>query len=240
MSSKIASGLTRTAASNLASQLPPLPQTKGHRQTIGPLGKTLGAGMSWGLAEEAGFAAGWLAARGIDGAAALLANLANLANLVPCTIAVQDRHWTAAYDAALCPILLGATIDDHAALAAGPWSAPITVGAIGEPILLVPFLARAAKVRAKPLTLTWPGGSLVIRASGDVDLAALTALSRVAVTPLTLSPTSDAAEWKASAPTMASLSAATFQGLNLLALRTTVPASDASRRGAGAATSDND
>ena len=31
-----------------------------------------GAGLDWGLAEEAGFAAAWLAARGADGAAALL------------------------------------------------------------------------------------------------------------------------------------------------------------------------
>ncbi|MEF9603350.1 DUF3726 domain-containing protein, partial [Paracoccus sp. PXZ] len=31
-----------------------------------------GAGMSWGLAEEAAFAAGWLGAHGIDGAGALL------------------------------------------------------------------------------------------------------------------------------------------------------------------------
>ena len=34
-----------------------------------------GAGYSWGLAEQAGFAAGWLAARGLDATAPLLALL---------------------------------------------------------------------------------------------------------------------------------------------------------------------
>ena len=196
-----------------------------------------GAGMSWGLAEEAGFAAGWLAANGIDGAAALLAQLQDFA---PCGIAVRDRNWSATNDAALWPVLLGATLDDHASLAAGPWYAPITIRAVGQPILLVPFLARAAKSCAKPLALTWPGGSLVILASGDVDAAAMTALSRFAVTTLTLSPTSDAAACSAPARAMASVSDATLENLNILALRTTVPTSDASRGGAGAAASDND
>ena len=193
--------------------------------------------MSWGLAEEAGFAAGWLAAWGIDGAGALLAHLQILAQ---CGIAVRDRHWTATGDAALCPIRLGATLDDHAALAAGPWSAPITIGAVSQPILLVPFLARAAKACARPLELTWPGGSLVIPACGDVDATAMTALSRVEMTTLTLSPTSDVPSREAAGRTRASLSAVTLEKLNILALRTTVPASDTSRRGAGTATSDND
>lgn len=196
-----------------------------------------GAGMSWGLAEEAGFASGWLAAWGIDGAAALLANLANHTS---CFIAIRDRHWTATRNAMLCPILLGATLDDHAALAAGPWFAPISIGAVRQPILLVPFLARATKSCAKPLTLTWPSGSLMVLASGDVDPTALTALSRVEVATLTLSPTSERTPRKVPIQAMASLSAATLEGLNILALRTTVPASETSRRGAGAAAGDND
>lgn len=196
-----------------------------------------GAGMSWGLAEEAGFAAGWLAVRGIDAAEAVLALLRNSEQR---GIAVRDRHWTAAGDAALCPIQLGATLDDHAALEAGPWFGPITIGAVRQPILLVPFLARAAKSCAKPLVLIWPGGALVILASGEVDPAVMTALSRVAVTSLTLSPAFDAAPCIAWGRKMAAFSTATLDSLNIFALRTTVPASDTSRRGAGAASSDND
>jgi hypothetical protein len=196
-----------------------------------------GAGMSWGLAEEAGFAAAWLAARGVDGAGALLAHLQNFA---PCVIFVHDRQWRATNATALCPIMLGATLDDHCVLDAGPWSAPITIDAVSQPILLVPFLARGAQTCAKPLALTWPGGSFMILANGDVATTALTALSRVDVTTLTLSPASDVAPGTAPGCPMASLSAATFERLNTLALRTTVPASDTSRRGAGAATSDND
>lgn len=196
-----------------------------------------GAGMSWGLAEEAGFAAGWLAACGVDGAGALLDHLQHWASG---GILVRDRHWTATADATLSPILLGATLDDHAALAAGPWSAPITIAAAHQPILLVPFLVRAAKVCAEPLALIWPSGSLVIPTGGDMDATGMTALSRVEVTTLTLSPASDGPQCEATGRTTAPLSAATLEKLNTLALRTTVPASDASRRGAGAATSDND
>ncbi len=196
-----------------------------------------GAGMSWGLAEEAGFAAGWLAASGIDGAGALLDNLQHWASGA---ILVRDRHWTATADATLSPIALGATLDDHAALADGPWSAPITIAITHQPILLVPFLVRAAKVCAKPLALTWSGGSLVIPTGGDVDATALSALSHVEATTLTLSPTSDVPRCETTGRTTAPLSAVTLEKLNTLALRTTVPASDTSRRGAGAATSDND
>lgn len=196
-----------------------------------------GAGLSWGLAEEAGFAAGWLAARGIDGAGALLDHLQNWASGA---ILVRDRHWTAAKDAPLSPILLGAALDDHAVLAAGPWSAPITIAITHQPILLVPFLVRAAKVCAKPLALTWPGGSLMIPTGGDVDASAMSALKRVEVTTLTLSPTSDVPDCEITGRTTAPLSAVTLEKLNTLALRTTVPASDTSRRGAGAATTDND
>lgn len=196
-----------------------------------------GAGMSWGLAEEAGFAAAWLAAWGVDGAGALLSHLNNLQT---CTIAVHDRHWTPTDVAAFCPIQLGATLDDHAALEAGPWSAPIFIDAVSQPVLLVPFLARAAKECAKPLALTWPGGSVMILSSGDVEPTALTALSRIAMSALTLSPTSDVVQCKVLGRTVASLSAATLEKLDILALRTTVPASDMSRRGAGAAAGDND
>ena len=196
-----------------------------------------GAGMDWGLAEEAGIAAGWLAVRGIDGAGALLAHLQRP---VPCIIAVRDRHWQATGGAALCPILLGAALDDHAALEAGPWSAPITIKAVSHPILLVPFLARAAQIRVKSLGLAWSGGVAKILASGEVEPTALAALSGLEVTALSLSATSDTARHTAIETAIASLSAATLAGLNTLALRTTVPASDTSRRGAGAAASDND
>ena len=88
-------------------------------------------------------------ARGVDGAGALVAHLQDLA---PCGIAVRHRNWTATNDAALCPIQFGATLDDHAGLAAGPWSAPITIKVINKPILMVPFLARASKAcSSRPL-----------------------------------------------------------------------------------------
>ena len=46
-----------------------------------------GAGMSWGLAEEAGFAAAWLAMRGLHGPGGLLAQLRDS----------MDRPWHGQY-----------------------------------------------------------------------------------------------------------------------------------------------
>ena len=198
-----------------------------------------GAGMAWGLAEEAGFAAGWLAAQGIDGAAALCAHLQTFA---PGVIAVQGRHWQATGRAPLCPIALGAALDDHALLDASPATAPVTFGPVSHPVLLVAHLARLARASATSLMLTWPDGKVTIPVSGAVETAALTALSRVEVVPLGLAVAATTTPSPAFAPATAilPLGAATLAALNLLALQTTVPASDTSRRGAGAAASDND
>ncbi len=196
-----------------------------------------GAGMAWGLAEEAGFAAGWLSAQGIDGAGVLLMHLQNLQ---PCRISVGDRHWQSASGTELCPITLGAALDDHALLDTGPCSTPLTIAAVRYPLLLVPFLARAACATAQPLRLVWSGGTAVVLANGAVPTGVLADLSRIAVSSLSLTPISDQPPCPVMSPALGALCATTLAGLNVLALRTTVPASDASRRGAGASSSDND
>ncbi|WP_415182762.1 DUF3726 domain-containing protein [Phaeovulum sp.] len=202
-----------------------------------------GAGMPWGVAEEAGFAAGWLAANGIDGATALLTHLVAFTDgrfPVP-SLEIRDRFWHSTQGAALCPIALGSALDDHAALESGPAHAPITTAAVSQPVLIVPFLARAAQVTGSDLALMWDGGAAVISADGALDNQTMRKLSGVASADLTLEPRHESKLLASSAPpAIPALSASTLRGLNALALRTTVPASDASRRGAGATTSDND
>ena len=67
-----------------------------------------GAGMSWGLAEEAGFAASWLVQHGINGPSHLYAHL-NQAQGRPwsdlCPM-VTPGAWEAPVGRALCPIAL--------------------------------------------------------------------------------------------------------------------------------------
>lgn len=198
-----------------------------------------GAGMPWGLAEEAGFAAGWLAARSIDGPAALLAHLAAR----PAgggALTISGRIWAAQDGRALCPITAGASLDDHAGLPEGVSAAPVMVGALRHPVLAVPHLARIAKAINAAIEIGWNGEKAIISADGEVDPATLTALSKLQEAQVVL--VTCRAEHKIAppAPDMCPLSAETLAGLNALSMRTTVPASETSRRGAGAMVSDND
>ncbi|KRW96234.1 DUF3726 domain-containing protein [Paracoccus sp. MKU1] len=199
-----------------------------------------GAGMSWGLAEEAAFAAGWLGAHGIDGAGALLRHLdavgaAKFDQLRPWP---QPGYWRAASDGVLCPICLGSALLDHAGLADGPFAAPVQTDAASQPVLLAPFLAEAGARLGGAISLSCAGLALSLGA-GQPDTQALAALAGIATAPVRLAPSAFAP-----CPSMpmqpAAVSTATIATLEAYALRITVPATEASRRGAGAGSNDND
>lgn len=202
-----------------------------------------GAGMSWGMAQEAGFAAAWLTARGIDGPGLIRQHLdrskaRQWSDLCPLG---APGNWQGLAGLALCPIHLGATICDFANLVDGPLSgAMIALGPVATPALLLPFLADFAKTNAKAITLTSPDGSICI--GGDMDW-----LQGAVVT----FDTPECALQLAAAPALpsaihapqthkATTTPATVQALNSRAMNTTVPASEASRAGAGSGQSDND
>ncbi|TNF19219.1 MAG: DUF3726 domain-containing protein [Rhodobacteraceae bacterium] len=202
-----------------------------------------GAGMSWGMAEEAGFAAAWLAAHGIDGPAHLAAHLEQAqgrawAELCP---RVTPGDWRAAGGGTLCPIVLGATLCDHAALAQGPLAGcSITLGMVDHPILLLPFLAEIARLNKVLVTVTSAQVTACIDAS-DTWMQTATEMLSGQAADLTLTaregalknpPAQTARHTKTSADTIAAL--------NAFAMRTTVPASEQSRAGAGSTLGDND
>lgn len=79
-----------------------------------------GAGMSWGLAEEAAKAARWLSAQGMEGPALLAAQLrlndgTDYAQLAP---RIEADRWSSA-GRSMCPLIAGATLSDHAQLITG-------------------------------------------------------------------------------------------------------------------------
>lgn len=78
-----------------------------------------GAGMSWGLAEEAGWAVRWLSRAGLPGADCL-------------SLALTDND-------GLCPVTLGVAVADT-----GQFSLIETAGLVSEPLLVLPFLSRLA------------------------------------------------------------------------------------------------
>lgn len=200
-----------------------------------------GAGMAWGLAEEAGFAAGWLSMRGVDGPGALADHLGWAEGLPWQEICpeVAAGIWKARDSGTLCPVALGATLCDFATLPQGALDGDgLVVGPVSRPVILLPFLAAMAQRLEYAVEARWPGGRIAVAPSGDMagEVAELAALDRAQ---LTLCRAAD------TPPPMSrrgrvGCSQDTVDRLNALALKTTVPPSEISRDDAGAGTSDND
>lgn len=202
-----------------------------------------GAGLPWGIAEEAGKALRWLAARGCDGLPALAGLLeAHDRGAVAAQVAVDpDGRWHGG-DKPLCPLCLGASLADHAG------RLPIAAGAVLAPLLLVPFAARAAQGggQALALSLSCPAGTVLVGASGEpagtigalaVDAVANMRCERAAPAPSAPAPSATAPV----SPGRCPIDPAGWARIAAFAHRTYVPASEASRqRGAGAGLIDND
>lgn len=97
-----------------------------------------GAGMPWGLAEEAGFAVLWLEERSLPGTEALAKYLTEMKE----------------HDAEACPISIGADVSDR-----DDWSTLQTPQA-HQPLLLVPFLGQTAD--DKPIEVKWGSCALTV------------------------------------------------------------------------------
>ncbi len=202
-----------------------------------------GTGFSWGMAEEAGFAIGWLVAQGIDGASALLELLTRKAGRpLTGTPRPAPGYWQSPDGSPLCPIHLGAALIDRALLADGPFARETRLDPVETPLLLVPFLVRAALISQKPLIVEWNGYILQITLDGAFDRRALAALAGLQVTAMKIAQTAKpgAKTFPTEPGRLPSLLVSTLNELGTLALRTTVPATHASRSGAGSSTSDND
>ncbi|WP_375553861.1 DUF3726 domain-containing protein [Roseovarius mucosus] len=179
-----------------------------------------GAGLSWGEAEEAGWACGWLARAGLPGTAMLLR--------------VLERR------DATCPLLKGIVLMDHAGLPEGPCALPVTLQDVVEPLLLVPFLARVAERLGAPLDLDLGSQTICLTGSEPVpDLSAMRGMGDCSGAEVTISLAKSSA---AAAPGQfdGRIDRDVWTTLDGLALLTTVPASDVSRQRAGAQSSDND
>ena len=139
-----------------------------------------GAGLSWGLAEEAGKAARWLTGRGMPGPEMLAELLArndgkNPEELGPVSTGGVWRSrsgW-------LCPLVAGAALCDRAGeIAAGRI---FELGPTACPVLLAPYAAGAAALAGVSVGLSWLAVEIAvdegtIRVEGtDADLVARSA-----------------------------------------------------------------
>ncbi len=202
-----------------------------------------GAGMHWGLAEEAGKATRWLAERDLPGVP-LLAELLTAnrerayEDMAP---VIVDGRWRAA-KGELCPLCSGAALWDRSDL--------LTVGeeihllALGRPLLLTPFLDQTRRSRGACWELRWTGVRIAVSAGGvAVECSEESALLTGRADEVTVLVGADSSAGPTHRPRTAGVSIpiAAWRTLEALAKRTYVPASEESRaRGAGAGSTDND
>lgn len=200
-----------------------------------------GAGMSWGLAEEAGKATRWLCAAKLPGAD-LLAQLLTLNDGVAYGVLCPSDDQTVwhAKEGPLCPLITGAAVCDRAAgLAAGQ---VIELQRVSYPLLLVPFVAAAADMTGATLSVSWPGVTMT-RGQGETyalypttkDLTAPTAGNAV------IRLTSDTPGMNVKRAYRCHIASNVAECLTRLAHRTYAPDTPESRlAGAGAGLTDND
>lgn len=199
-----------------------------------------GAGLSWGLAEEAGKAARWLAENGQPGAEMLAGRLGDIDGVAYADLAPVERDgiWCAPRGM-LCPLIAGPMVSDRAAdIAAGH---ELVLGAIADPVFLAPYAAAIAKQTGKPITLCWRDIALTVTAGGLAcdgprDQLAVAVTDRVTCAPAATTSAASARRTQRRA-----VDAAAWRRLDDFAQRTFAPATEASRlAGAGAGLEDND
>lgn len=176
-----------------------------------------GAGLSWGLAEEAGWAAEWLARHGMPAA--------DWATI-----------WLAArIDGATSSVEVGVQLADELVNGVALEGRALPDG-LSTPGYLLPFLHRIARERAS-VTITSTSGHVVsVSSEGQVAFGPFWAPQSCC---WTLSKGSSSPP-KYGTATRPSVSRSVLECLDGLALLTTVPQSTSSRLDAGSSTGDND
>lgn len=202
-----------------------------------------GAGLPWGLAEEAGKASRWLAERGLPGVELLVRLLtANdgraYADMAP---VISGDLWCAA-TGDLCPLCCGAALSDRIdVLECGE---NISLSAVAYPLLLAPFLHRPWRSEDASCELRWPDVCVSIFSSGvDIECADDSSPFSEREEVVEVSGGGNRNTRPSRRPRVAGVRTprSVWDALDALAKRTYVPASEESRtRGAGAGRTDND
>ncbi len=130
-------------------------------------------GLDWGLAEEAGKAARWLAAFDLTGPEVMYRHLCDLRGLGYADFAPNcDFEPWQARGGILCPVVAGAALADRSATMLD--GQPVKLGRTAYPLLLAPALGQAARFHDTAFIACWAGLRLECYAdglsiSGDLD-----------------------------------------------------------------------
>jgi hypothetical protein len=196
-------------------------------------------GLGWGLAEEAGKAARWLAAFDLPGPEITLAHLQQIdakdhKNFFP---ADTNDVWQSRGDY-LCPVVSGAALADRASqLLAGK---EFELGRIAYPILLVATVGQAARCHKNTFITSWSDVRVScyekgIRIEGDREDLLLPVAESA-----TCRQSSDHKPQQLPSTMAYSIETDIWKAIDALAFKTYAPATAESRAGAGAGLTDND
>jgi hypothetical protein len=127
-----------------------------------------GIGLSWGLAEETGKAARWLAAHRIVGPDIVLSALEthagrSIASMAP----FEERGAWQARGGVLSPLLAGARFSDEAGVIG---STGLLLASVIYPVLLLPWVAWTAKDTNHAFEVSWPDAQIRVFPRG-LDMA---------------------------------------------------------------------
>jgi len=196
-------------------------------------------GMDWGIAEEAGKAARWLAAFDLPGPEIMLAHLEQLsaAEYLQFTPDCSQEPWQAPGEM-LCPVITGAALADRSAQMLDGHC--FRLAATAYPLLLAATVGQAARCHRTVFTTAWAGVRVSCFENGlsiegnrdDLLLARVDSvtcqqdnLEQAQIVPSTLS---------------YSIDREVVRRIDELAFQIYAPATEASRAGAGAGLTDND
>lgn len=199
-----------------------------------------GAGLSWGLAEEAAKGTRWLSAFGFSGAR-LLADLLEMNDRIPpidvSPVSLSAEIWHAP-SRRMSPLIAGAALSDCAVRLLERGQIPMRN--VSLPLLAVPFMGGAALRLGVPVAAQWPGARLATDGWHLCVQATPEALELPQADELIF--TAPAQMQGRTEPVLrANVSDADWDRLGVFAHRTFAPATEESRmRGAGAGLSDND
>lgn len=196
-------------------------------------------GLDWGIAEEAGKAARWLAAFDLPGPELMLAHLENLrgqdykAWIPDCAV----DPWLAP-GGVICPVIGGAALADRSAQMLD--GRVFSLGPTAYPLLLAATVGQAARCHRAVFTTAWAGVRVSCHEVGMTIAGNRDDLLRAAADAVSCC-RDDLAEPGQLPSTLAyAIDAASFARIDALAFETYAPATEESRAGAGAGLIDND
>lgn len=197
------------------------------------------SGFDWGLAEEAGKSARWLAAFNLPGPETMLRHLESIEYADYSTFAPDcNLHPWQASGGLLCPVITGAALADRAGqMLAGR---PLKLGRSAFPLLLAASLGQAARHHETAFTACWDGLRLDCFGNGLSITGDRDSLLRAEVDEVCCCREENTSPQQLPSTGAYQIDQAVFKRIDALAFKTYVPATAESRAGAGAGLTDND